>query len=476
MSWSIDGPATGAARALWECADPPARMGATGKNTGRSRLGWLDLPGAGVPDYRALREELLDEGFRRLTVVGMGGAGLSSVTLASVLAREAPGLSLGLLATLDPDEVRGELERRSETVFLIASRSGATAETRALEAVLARQVGPGRQMLALTAPGSPLEVHARESGYRRIFHGHPGVGGRFAALDAYGAFPAALAGHDVERGLDAAREARAELDGDSLPDSFRAGEALAALASVGLLRVRLSASPAFAGLLPWLEQLFAESLGKEGKGVLPGAGGGPRIHVGEGGPDAPLVRSRPAPGAGAGELFRWQVAVGVAGALMGVDPYDQPDIDGSKARARTLRAGGAPPAATGPELAEFLRRNAGGGLVLNAYGARNPENEAALGALRREFPDPPALAWGPGLLHSFGQLQKGGPRDLAVLQITWGVGEDLVGPDGRGLGELAHLLALADFEEMRSRGRPVCRAHDPAPGPAAVLRRIREAL
>ncbi len=460
-------------------------MGETGKRTGDSRLGWVDLPDAATPPGERLRDDLLAEGFRRLIVVGMGGAGLSSATVTSVLPREAPGLETRLLATLDPGTVREALasETLPRTVFLIASRSGTTVETRTLESVIAGAV-PGRQLLAITEPGSPLEEHALRSGYRGVFHGHPRVGGRFAALDAYGLLPAVIAGCAVRPALEAARRARRELDGDWPHDGFRAGGLLASARSP---RLGLSASPAFAAVLPWLEQLIAESLGKEGKGILPVTGPvGARVHIGEAPPEAPAVHSAPEPGDILGELFRWQVAVGAAGALMGIDPYDQPDIDGGKARARDLAQASGPaaiPAATESELEAFLRKDLGAGVALNAFVGRNPTTEAALQDLQRDLGGrlgaPPALAWGPGLLHSFGQLEKGGPPNLGVLLVTWGFGEDLPTPSGRGVGELMHLLALADYQVLRERGRPVCWVHDPAPGAAgrdAAIRRIRRVL
>jgi len=176
------------------------------------------------------------------------------------------------------------------------------------------------------------------------------------------------------------------------------------------------------------------------------------------------------------------ITAAVAGALMGMDPYDQPDIDATKTRARELGKAPGPaaiPAATEAERAAFFRRDLGAGLVWNAYVGRDPANEAALEAARGELGErlgvPTALAWGPGLLHSFGQLQKGGPPNLGVLLVTWGLGEDIRTPAGRGLGELMHLLALADYQVLRELGRPVCWLHDPRPGPEgreAVLQQV----
>ncbi len=493
--WRIENPEDPRVRKLWERGTAPGRMGGTGKNTGASRLGWVDLPSAAV-DHEALRDELLAEGFRRLTVVGMGGAGLSSKTVTSLLPRELPGLEPHLLATLDPAEVRRALapDRLGETVFLIASRSGTTVETRALESVIREALAdagcsPSKNLLALTEPGSPLAGHALRKGYRRLFHGAPRVGGRFSALDAYGLLPAALAGCPVEQSLEAAHRARRELECGWPNDGFRAGGAIAALAeSEPLPRLTLSADPSLKGFLPWLEQLLAESLGKEGKGILPvRASSRPDgIHFGEEAPEPSLIHSHPKPPDVLGELFRWQVAIGTAGALMGVDPYDQPDIDGGKARVRELRKASGP--ATIPEtreadLAAFFGRAPAAGITLNAFLPRTPAAEAAFEGLRREMEEGlgflPAMAWGPGLLHSFGQLQKGGPRKLGVLICTSGIGEELFTPEGRGLGELMHLLALADYEELRAEGRPVCWIHAPAPGDAgreAGIQRIRSAL
>ena len=524
-------------------AAPPGGLGRTGGRGNAPRLGWVDLPLRAAPLVDAgesLRAELAADGIGRVVVVGMGGSGLGAETLVATLSpREdgAPpgGLAVESLNSPAPEAARAAVapDRVPETAYLIASKSGTTVETVALESVIVEAVvrsggSVARQLLALSDPGSPLLARAGADGWRAAFRGNPEVGGRFSALSAYGLFPAALAGRELRRPLrHAVRLRRALDDGEATgPDpGLGLGALLAALHDAGLRQVHLSAEAGLEPLLAWLEQLFAESAGKDGKGLLPvilpprsavppvaplspaasgrtAAGPGALLlHFGAAaGDDAdrlreaaaagiPVIRCPVSPEGVLAEMFRWEVAVAVFAHEIGVDPYDQPDIDGSKALARQLIAGrAAPPDAprrSRRELSAFLREAAAGGLALNAFGHRNEESVALFEALQRDLAATlgtvPAVAFGPSLLHTLGQLEKGGPPDLSVLMVTWGGAADLPipafagEPAGPGCGALLRLLAAADHAALGEAGRRVFWLDAGEDGLAPLAARIREA-
>ncbi len=491
--------------APWNDRTAPGGLGVTGSLGGEDRLGWVDLPltaGREIPEYVRLREELLAEGFERLVVVGMGGSVLAPRALVSGLPR-GRGLEVEFLDSLAPEAVLDVLppDRQRRTVFLVASKSGTTVETRALEAVIYGTLQgagavPGRQFLAVTDPGTPLHRWADRAGYRARFAGKVDVGGRFSALSSFGLLPAALAGRGLGDALERVRRVREALNagGAAAEPAFRLGALLARLRAEGRWHAHLTAAPGWGGVLPWLEQLFAESTGKEGTGILPVVCEWPHpersadttlvIHLG---PAEGKDRERLEAGARAGVpaihcppdesghlslIFRWQVAVAVAAFRMGVDPYDQPDVEGPKAVARRLAEDPAsapqPAAVPGSDVREFLTRAREGGLAVNAFGHRSRMSEGLLHALQRQiagrFRVTPAIGFGSGLLHSLGQIEKGGPPDLAVLMLTWNPGPDILIPPspelpaalgGLPIGVFARLQAAADYEELKRRGRRV---------------------
>lgn len=524
-------------------AAPPGGMGRTGERGSAPRLGWVDLPLRAAPLVDAgesLRAELAADGIGRVVVVGMGGSGLGAETLVATLppradgAASAGGLAVESLNSPAPEAARAAVapDRVPETAYLIASKSGTTVETVALESVIVEAVARSggsvaRQLLALSDPGSPLLARAGADGWRAAFRGNPEVGGRFSALSAYGLFPAALAGRELRRPLRHAVRLRRALDDREAtgPDpGLGLGALLAALHDAGRRQVHLSAEAGLEPLLAWLEQLFAESAGKDGKGFLPvilpprsaraalrsavapfsPAGSGPAallLHLGAAAGDeadrlrqaaaagVPVIRCPASPEGVLAEMFRWEVAVAVFAHEIGVDPYDQPDIDGSKALARRLIAGrAAPPDAprrSRRELSAFLRETAAGGLALNAFGHRNEESVALFEALQRDLAATlgtvPAVAFGPSLLHTLGQLEKGGPPDLSVLMVTWGGAADLPipafagEPAGLGCGALLRLLAAADHAALGEAGRRVFWLDAGEAGLAPLAARIREA-
>ena len=489
----------------WTDGTAPGRLGTTGSRSGEDRLGWVDLPltaGRKLPEYVRLRDELLAEGFERLVVVAIGGSALAPRAVVSGLPR-GRGLAVDFLDSLAPEAVLETLrpDRQRRTVFLVASKSGTTVETRSLEAVIYGTLQgagavPGTQFLAVTDPGTPLHRWADRAGYRARFAGKVDVGGRFSALSAFGLVPAVLAGCGLEDQLSGVRRVREALDtgGAAAEPAFRLGALLAALRAEGRWQAHLTAAPGWEGVLPWLEQLFAETTGKEGTGILPVICEWPHperlaeaslvIHVG---PAATADRERLEAGAAAGVpaihcppdpsgrlafLFRWQIAVAVAAYRMGLDPYDQPDVEDTKAAARRLSASPEsaprPPDVSDADVREFLTEAAAGGLAVNAFGHRSRMSEGLVHALQRQlaarFRVTPAIGFGSGLLHALGQIEKGGPPDLAVLMLTWDPGPDILIPPspelpaalgGLGIGALARLQAAADYEELKRRGRRV---------------------
>ncbi|MYG75108.1 MAG: hypothetical protein F4198_05940 [Acidobacteria bacterium] len=493
------------AAAPWTDRSPPGGLGITGSRGGEDRLGWVDLPltaGRALPDYVRLRDELLADGFRRLVVVAIGGSSLAPRALVSGLPR-GRGLAVEFLDSLAPEAVLESLrpDRQRETVFLVASKSGTTVETRALEAVIYGTLQgagavPGRQFLAVTDPGTPLHRWADRAGYRARFAGKVDVGGRFSALSAFGLLPAVLAGCELGDALSGVRRVREALDGGgaAAEPGVRLGSLLAGLRAEGRWHAHLTAAAGWEGVLPWLEQLFAETTGKQGTGILPVICEWPHpegraetnlvIHVGpadatdrqrlEAGAIAgvPAVHCPPDPSGRLAFLFRWQIAVAVAAFRMGMDPYDQPDVEDTKAAARRLSASPEsaprPPGVSDSDIRGFLTEAAAGGLAVNAFGHRNRMSEGLVHALQRQlaarFRVTPAIGFGSGLLHSLGQIEKGGPPDLAVLMLTWDSGPDILIPPspelpaalgGLGTGAFSRLQAAADYEELKRRGRRV---------------------
>ena len=475
------------------------------------RLGWLDLPRRvlpSIPGWVELRQELLDDGFDRLLVVGMGGSGIASRSLIGLLPQVRPALRIAHLDSLDPEAVRVEVRaaKRTGSAILFASKSGTTAETLVLEAVL-REAGsrdPRRRLLAVTDPGSPLFDRAAREGWRRVIQGYPDVGGRYSALGPFGAVPAILGGRDFRRallpalalaeGMRRAGGPSGASDAQEAEDpGFGLGGVLVQLVRAGRTRALVSASREASAILRWVEQMLAESTGKEGRGVLPVLlSGVPRpkelskrtflVHFGDVGADRPRLEWAAAaarvpvilcpipPEGAAAEIYRWQVAVAAAALALGINPFDQPDVEGAKRAARRLMAGSVravPRPATGA-CGDFAAAAASGGLVVNVFGARTRAAEEGLAKLQRDFAarfgTVPAVGFGSALLHSIGQLEKGGPPDLAVLMLTWGPGDDVEIPPGSalppaaaglGTGEFVRLQAAADHEELIRRGRPV---------------------
>ena len=472
---------------LW--ADAPGEIA--------DRLGWLTVAGdmlAHVPRLEAFAAEAAAAGVRDAVLLGMGGSSLAAGVFASV-AGSAGGPRLTVLDTTDPAAIaalraRLDLDR---TLFVAASKSGTTIETVSHLAYCWGLAPDGARFAAVTDPGTPLAALARERGFRRLFENPPDVGGRYSALSYFGLAPAVLAGADaaalLRGGLAMAEACRAPAARN--PGAWL-GAAMAAAARAGRDKLTLVLPPALAPLGGWIEQLVAESTGKDGLGVLPVEGepiGPPEVYgddrlfvaIGGGGRLAPgldaLARAghpvaalpfgaadgeAPAGEGLGGECFRWEFATAVASHLLGVHPFDQPDVQRAKdATARIL--GGAAPDASTPTPADALAGAGPGDYVaLLAFLPPSPAHDEALAAVRLRLRARRRVAvtagYGPRFLHSTGQLHKGGPPNGVFVQIVGDDPEDVAIPGaGYGFARLKQAQALGDLDALRGLGRRVAR-------------------
>jgi len=506
--------ADGVAAAL--AAKDPGLWGPDAAAEAAIRLGWLDAPRTSVAllgSLAALASDVRERGLDHVVLCGMGGSSLAP----EVISRTSK-VPLTLLDTTDPHTVRRALsDRLDRTLVVVSSKSGSTIETDSHRRIYEQAFAglglpPGeiaRRFVVVTDPGSPLEATAREAGYHVVL-ADPDVGGRYSALTAFGLVPTALAGADAARLLaeaEAVLPALASADGNP---GLELGAALGAYALAGHDKVVIAdCGSGLAGFGDWAEQLIAESTGKQGRGILPvvvggpdapGFSPGPDLHLaGLGTPPAPADTSVTAP---LGAAFCvWEYAVAVAGRLLGIDPFDQPNVAESKENtARLLAEAGTGPLPAGepaftdgavevyaePALVTGVGGLAGvldslllalpdrGYLAIMAYLDRDGEARAAelRGALAARTTHPVTFGWGPRFLHSTGQYHKGGPQNGVFLQITGTVADDVEVP-GRDftLGRLQMAQALGDLGALHQRGRPAVRLHlrDRAAGLAQLL-------
>jgi transaldolase/glucose-6-phosphate isomerase len=520
-------------------------------------VGWLELPweedraAAHLDEVAALARA---GGFAHVLLLGMGGSSLAPDVLARTFGRAAGFPALHVLDSTDPQQIAAAEAAvdLAKTLFIVSSKSGTTLEPNILEqyflaratAAVGAEAAPSR-FLAITDPGSKLEEVARAARFRAIFHGVASVGGRYSALSDFGLVPAAAAGVDVRRLIGAAL-GMARSCGPAVPPEENPGVQLGAilgtLAARGRDKVTISASPALRAFGAWAEQLLAESTGKRGRGLIPVDGeplaapaayGRDRVFVhlaldGDADPGAdaalaalegagePVVRIALADRHGlAAEFFRWEIATATAGAILGVNPFDQPDVEASKIATRKLtaeveRTGALPPerpiledrglrvfadpanaTALGPRrsLADVLRAHLarlgpGDYFALLAYLEMSEPHEAALAAIRLAVRDAKRVAtclgFGPRFLHSTGQAYKGGPGSGVFLQVTADDARDLGVPGQRlTFGAVKAAQARGDLEVLAERGRRALRVHlgkDVRAGLATLGEAVAEAL
>ncbi len=465
------------------------------------RLGWVEAVSVSRPlvaEIAALRSALNAKGVDRVVLAGMGGSSLAPEVIA-----QTAGVPLTILDSTAPAQVLAALDQGLErTVLVVSSKSGSTVETdaqrRTFEAAF-RDLGidPVERIVVVTDPGSPLDLSAREAGYR-VFPADPNVGGRYSALTAFGLVPAGLAGVDVGELLDEAEASLLEVAIDSAENpALRLGAAIAATVprrdKLGLV----TDGTHIKGLPDWIEQLIAESTGKQGTGILP------VVLL----PVSPELDAAPADlqivrlvddanefhlrerhqgeilvsGSLGAQLIVWEYATAIAGHLLGINPFDQPDVESAKAAARGLLDARPEPSApafveNGVEVRVSDAALAAAGTVegvLDALWARLPEDGYVsiqayvnrldvpqLQGLRElvaaDSGRPTTFGWGPRFLHSTGQYHKGGPAQGVFLQILERTDVDLEIP-GRPFtfGQLIQAQAAGDAGVLAEHGRPV---------------------
>ena len=493
-------------------------------------LGWLDAPSAHLGEIPRLSEfaaEVAARGYTHVLLLGMGGSSMCPEVLMEIFRRRPGFPTLLVLDSTDPAQIR-TFERRidlARSLVVVASKSGTTLEPNLLahyflermRAVRGDQAG--RSFVAITDPGSNLEVLARREGFWRVFHGVPSIGGRYAALSNFGLVPAALLGMDLRRWLDRAMAARAacEAADPSANPGVALGLLLGMLTATGRDKLTLVCDAALVPFGAWVEQLVGESLGKHAQGLIPVIGepldartvyGADRLFVrlclaGESDPNqtetlaALAVLGHPVITINlqdryelAREFLRWSVAVAVAGTKLGVNPFNQPDVEAPKVTARKLAdeyevsGDWVDPPAVARDLmlkvfgqvsvasrapVDALRAliasiGVGDYFSLLAFIEMNAANNVALEAIRTKVAQAKRVAstigYGPRYLHSTGQLHKGGPASGVFLLITCDEANDLPIPGRKAtFGVIKRAQARGDFAVLDELGRRVLRVH-----------------
>jgi transaldolase / glucose-6-phosphate isomerase len=418
-------------------------------------LGWLDEP-LKMRERAAELERFAADArtrFDAFVLLGMGGSSLAPEVLTRtfgikgfhVLDTTHPAMILRTLRSLD-------LER---TLFIASSKSGTTLETRShVDFFWERARGRGDQFVAITDPGSALEQLARERGFREVFPGEPTIGGRYSALSPFGLVPAALTGVDLERLLVRTAElveaCRLAEGNPGLELGLQLGEGW----RDGRDKVCIDGTEGGFGL--WAEQLLAESTGKHGKGLVPAPGESPE------GPDRQRGEVRlPDPYELGQEFFRWEFATAVAGSILGINPFDQPDVQAAKDKTKeVLDSGDEPNVDPEGDVEELLDAAEPPDYVcIQAF--IDPARERELEPLIERAHETSCVVThglGPRYLHSTGQLHKGGPNTGVFIQVVDDTGEELPIPGQPfGFGRLIRAQAAGDYSSLKERGRRVAR-------------------
>ena len=421
-------------------------------------LGWLDEPmrmRSRIDDLLRFGEEVAAPGvIDTFVLLGMGGSSLAP----HVLKRTFEVSDFHVLDTTHPAAIRHASEQLDleRTLFIAASKSGTTLETRChLDYFWAKAGKRGEHFAAITDPGSELETVARERGFIEVFEGEPTIGGRYSALSAFGIVPAALMGIDLERLFERVEETVEACHGEEGNPGLELGLELGHGWQDGRDKVTINPNTGDFGL--WAEQLIAESTGKESKGLVPAPGESAE------GPDrqAPEVRL-PAPYELGQEFFRWEFATAVAGSILGINPFGQPDVQAAKDKtSEVLSTGKEPevePAGSLDEL--FAQAQPGDYVAIQAFidPAREGELEPLIERAREETGCVVTHGLGPRYLHSTGQLHKGGPNTGLFVQVVDDAGDELRIP-GRDFGfrRLIHAQAAGDLASLDERGRRIVR-------------------
>jgi transaldolase / glucose-6-phosphate isomerase len=414
-------------------------------------LGWLDEPFR-IPDGFGWIEDARPL-FDSFVLLGMGGSSLAPEVYRRTFGAEA----FHVLDTTHPQAIRRleeglDLDR---TLFIASSKSGTTLETRShLDYFWDRCGKRGERFVAITDPGSPLQELAQERGFRAVVAGEPTIGGRYSALSPFGTVPAALLGVELPRLRERAQQTAEACRGAESP-GLELGQRLGEGWRDGRDKIAINPNPGGFGL--WAEQLLAESTGKQGKGLVPAPGESPE------GSDRQLAEVRlDDPYDLGSEFFRWEFATAVAGAILGINPFDQPDVQAAKdATNEVLSRGGEPDVEPKGSLEQLLAQAGPGDYVaIQAFidPVRAPELEPLAERARRETGCVVTVGLGPRYLHSTGQLHKGGPASVLGLQVVDDPGKELKIPGQKfGFGRLIRAQAAGDYASLEQRGRRVAR-------------------
>jgi transaldolase / glucose-6-phosphate isomerase len=426
--------------------------------TGRDEakwLGWLDEPKRmleRLEEVEAFAAETA--GFVHVVLLGMGGSSLAP----EVLGRAFPADRLRVLDTTHPDAVRrvaDELDLDS-TLFVVASKSGTTLETRSHLDFFWDRVRRGEAFAAITDPGSELETLAHERRFRTVFPGEPTIGGRYSALSVFGLVPASVLGIDLTRFLLRVEEMVDACRLGAGNPGLELGEALGHAWREGRDKVLITPNPHGFGL--WVEQLLAESTGKQGKGLVPVP-----TEAFEDGPDRQAAEVRVSDPYEVGqEFYRWEFATAVAGSMLGINPFDQPNVQEAKDRTNEVLSGSTRALESTGSVDELLAAAEPPEYVcIQAFidPAREGELEPLI-ARARGTGCVVTHGLGPRYLHSTGQLHKGGPPTGRFIQVCDDPGEEL-GIPGRdfGFARLIEAQAAGDFTALEQRGRPIVRVN-----------------
>jgi transaldolase/glucose-6-phosphate isomerase len=543
------------ARRLWR-GDASVWTGADEANW----LGWLSITDeqiAHIQSFKAIAEEVTTAGYKHALLLGMGGSSLAPEVMAATFGKIAGYPELHVLDSTDPAQIRAVESRidYKSTIFIVSSKSGTTLEPnifkeyffeRAKQELGAEEAG--NRFIAITDPGSKLQFVAERDHFRRVFFGLKSIGGRYSALSNFGMIPATIMGIDLPRFLNATEE-MVEACGATVPvdenPGVVLGAILGALATRGRDKVTIIASPGIYDLGAWLEQLLAESTGKNGKGLIPvdrERPGKPEVYGNDrvfvylrldSAPDQeqdaavatlekagqPVVRIAVEQAYSLGEeFFRWEIATAVAGSVIGINPFDQPDVEAAKVATRKLTSdyeekGSLPaeapffecdgirlytdarnaealkksspqPSLTGYLKAHLDRASAGDYFALLAFIEMNEAHEEVLQQIRHDVRDAKKIAtcvgFGPRFLHSTGQAYKGGPNTGVFLQITCDDAQDLAVPGEKyTFGVVKAAQARGDFQVLAERGRRALRVHlgsDVAAGLAILAAAVKQAV
>jgi glucose-6-phosphate isomerase len=521
-------------------------------------LGWIDIverQQKNLAAFTALAADVKARGFQSVLLLGMGGSSLCPEVLAVTFGQQPGFPALHIVDSTDPAQVKAARDRvnLAETLVVVASKSGSTLEPNVLkqyffnemkEAVGAERAGS--HFLAITDPGSKMEQVAKADGFWKIFYGDPEIGGRFSALSNFGVVAATVAGLNTEKLLaEAAKAVAAAKLAPAQNPAVQLGLLLGTAANAGRDKLTVFTSPEIYDLGAWMEQLVAESTGKQGKGITPvdrEAIAAPEFYGSDrifayirlgGRADASVNASLDAKVAAIeaaghsvvhieiahrneifGQFFTWEVATSVAGSVMGINPFDQPDVESAKIETRTLTSayeqtgklpvrepvlvdGGiqlyateayaatldkAAPAKTlaGYLHAHFNQIHPGDYFAALAFLPMFPEHEAAIQGIRHKVLDAKRVAtclgFGPRFLHSTGQDYKGGPNTGVFLQITADHAVDVAIPGQKlSFGVVIDAQAAGDLAVLESRGRRAVRVHLGA-DVAAGLKTLAEAV